>query len=265
MILGEATNLIFAGVIGSADGRPGTTKQQVVDGLRAAGKDTLADMLSAMRPRAGRGHRLRRRSAQCCCWRSALYVVVGAVHVGRRAGSSTASCSARSTGCASEVADKIDRLPLTYFDGQPRGELLSRVTNDIDNIAQTLQQTLAQLLTNLLTLVGVLVMMFCVSPLLAVIALVTSRSRWCVTMLIGKRSQKLFAAHVEVHRRAERPDRGGLHRPRPGEGLRPPARGRGRPSRPRTSELYEAAFGAQFISRHHHAGDVLHREPQLRR
>ena len=59
-----------------------------------------------------------------------------------------------------EVEDKLNRLPLSYFDRQPRGELLSRVTNDIDNIAQTLQQTLSQLLTSLLTVVGVLVMMF---------------------------------------------------------------------------------------------------------
>ena len=63
-----------------------------------------------------------------------------------------------------QVSEKITRLPLKYFDGQPRGELLSRVTNDVDNISQTMQQTLSQILTNLFTLVGVLVMMFYVSP-----------------------------------------------------------------------------------------------------
>ena len=76
---------------------------------------------------------------------------------GCRATCSTASCSGPSTGCASDVEDKLNRLPLSYFDRQPRGELLSRVTNDIDNIAQSLQQTLSQLLTSLLTVVGVLV------------------------------------------------------------------------------------------------------------
>ena len=63
-----------------------------------------------------------------------------------------------------EVQTKINRLPLSYFDRSPRGELLSRVTNDIDNISQALQQTLSQLLTSLLTVVGVVIMMFVVSP-----------------------------------------------------------------------------------------------------
>ena len=72
-----------------------------------------------------------------------------------------------------DVEDKLNRLPLPYFDKQPRGELLSRVTNDIDNVAQSLQQTMSQLLTSLLTVVGVVSMMFVVSPLLALIALIT--------------------------------------------------------------------------------------------
>src|SRR5690606_26794420 len=72
----------------------------------------------------------------------------------------------------SEVEDKVHRLPLSYFDKMPRGELLSRVTNDIDNVSQSLQQTMSQMLTSILTVVGVVVMMFIISPLLAVIALV---------------------------------------------------------------------------------------------
>ena len=72
-----------------------------------------------------------------------------------------------------EVEDKINRLPLSYFDKMQRGELLSRVTNDIDNVSQSLQQTLSQLLTSLLTVIGVLVMMFVTSWLLALVALVT--------------------------------------------------------------------------------------------
>ena len=92
-----------------------------------------------------------------------------------------------------EVSEKIGRLPLKYFDGQPRGELLSRVTNDVDNVAQSLQQTLAQVLSNLFLLIGVLVMMFWVSPLLAVVALVTIPVAMFLTVMIGKRSQRLFA------------------------------------------------------------------------
>jgi len=93
-----------------------------------------------------------------------------------------------------EVEAKINRLPLSYFDRQTRGELLSRVTNDIDNIGQALQQTLSQLLTSLLTVLGVTVMMFVVSPLLALIALVTIPISILVTGVIGKRSQRLFVS-----------------------------------------------------------------------
>ncbi len=91
-----------------------------------------------------------------------------------------------------EVEAKINRLPLSYFDRHARGELLSRVTNDIDNISQSLQQTLSQLLTALLTVIGVIVMMFIVSPVLALIALITVPVTILITTVIGKRSQKLF-------------------------------------------------------------------------
>ncbi|NKQ51283.1 ABC transporter ATP-binding protein [Amycolatopsis sp. K13G38] len=93
-----------------------------------------------------------------------------------------------------DVEEKLHRLPLRYFDGQPRGELLSRVTNDIDNISQTLQQTLSQLLTSVLTVIGVIVMMFWISPLLALVALTVIPLSMIVTAVIGKRSQKLFIA-----------------------------------------------------------------------
>ena len=72
-----------------------------------------------------------------------------------------------------DVEEKINRLPLSYFDRSPRGELLSRVTNDIDNVSQTLQQTMSQLLTSVMTVIAVLAMMFWISPLLALVALVT--------------------------------------------------------------------------------------------
>lgn len=91
-----------------------------------------------------------------------------------------------------KVAAKIDRLPLSYFDGQPRGELLSRVTNDIDNVSQTFQQTLHQLMSSLFTLVGVLAMMFWISPTLALVALLAVPVGMVVVGVIGKRSQKLF-------------------------------------------------------------------------
>ena len=89
---------------------------------------------------------------------------------------------------------KLSRLPLSYFDQQPRGEVLSRATNDTDNIAQTLQQTLAQLVTSVLTIIGVLALMFWISWLLALIALVTVPVSILLTTLIGKRSQPQFVA-----------------------------------------------------------------------
>jgi ATP-binding cassette subfamily B protein len=145
------------------------------------------------------------------------------------------------------VEAKIHRLPLTYFDKMQRGELLSRVTNDIDNISQTLQQTLSQLLTSLLTVIGVTVMMFVVSPLLAVIALITIPLTLLVTTLIAKRSQKLFVAQWrntgELNGQIEEAFTGhslvkvfGRHREVEER------------FRQKNQEMYQASFGAQFIS-----------------
>jgi ATP-binding cassette subfamily B protein len=93
-----------------------------------------------------------------------------------------------------DVEDKLNRLPLSYVDSQPRGDLLSRVTNDIDNVAQSLQQTLSMLLTSTLTLVGVLVMMFVISWLLALVALVTIPLSLLTVRFITARSKKRFLA-----------------------------------------------------------------------
>jgi ATP-binding cassette subfamily B multidrug efflux pump len=93
-----------------------------------------------------------------------------------------------------DVEDKVNRLPLAYVDSQPRGDLLSRVTNDIDNVAQSLQQSLSQLLTSVLTMVGVLVMMVVISPLLALVALVTVPIALWVVRFITSRSKSRFMA-----------------------------------------------------------------------
>ena len=102
-------------------------------------------------------------SATCCCWCSRCTSRPPRSR-GCRASCSTTWCRAPCAGCAATSRTKINRLPLSYFDRQPRGELLSRVTNDIDNVSQTLQQTMSQLLVSLLTVVGVIAMMFCISP-----------------------------------------------------------------------------------------------------
>jgi ATP-binding cassette subfamily B multidrug efflux pump len=92
----------------------------------------------------------------------------------------------------SEVEEKLNRLSLAYVDSQPRGDLLSRVTNDIDNIAQSLQQTLSQLLTSILTIVGVLTMMFVISWVLALIALVMIPTSLFIVQQVTRRSKKRF-------------------------------------------------------------------------
>ncbi len=146
-----------------------------------------------------------------------------------------------------QVSAKINRLPLKYFDNQPRGELLSRVTNDVDNVAQSLQQTLSQVLTNIFMLLGVLVMMFWLSPVLALIALITIPVALGLTMFIGKRSQKLFAkvwkSTGELNSQVEEAYTGhDLVK----------VFGRQREVmatfRAKNEELYASAFGAQFIS-----------------
>ncbi len=91
-----------------------------------------------------------------------------------------------------QVEAKFARLPLRYFDQQPRGEVLSRVTNDIDNLQQSLQQVLSQVVTSLLSIVGVLILMLVISPLLALIALVTVPISVFVAARIGKQAQPQF-------------------------------------------------------------------------
>ncbi|WP_347490345.1 ABC transporter ATP-binding protein [Desulfoscipio sp. XC116] len=93
-----------------------------------------------------------------------------------------------------DVHDKLARLPLNFFDSRTHGEILSRVTNDVDNISSTLQQSLTQLISSIVTIVGILIMMLTISPLMTLIALVTLPLSFAVTAMIAKRSQKYFAA-----------------------------------------------------------------------
>ena len=182
--------MIFTGVIGQQRCRPAQTKEQVVARLRAEGNDTFADLVQRLDVVPGQGIDFTR-LGQLLCSRSVLYVV-SSLLLWLQGYLLNGAVQRSIFALRNEVEAKINRLPLRYFDRQPRGELLSRVTNDIDNIAQALQQTLSQLLTSLLTVIGVVVMMFVVSPLLALIALVTIPVSVLVTAVIGKRSQKLF-------------------------------------------------------------------------
>ncbi|WP_134740055.1 ABC transporter ATP-binding protein [Nocardioides sp. 503] len=147
----------------------------------------------------------------------------------------------------SDVEDKVNALPLQYFDRQPRGELLSRVTNDIDNVSQTLQQTMSQLLTSLLTVLAVLSMMFWISPTLALIALVSVPVSMYATAKIMKRSQGQFIAQWR------RTGRLNAHIEETFSGHALVTVFGRRPEVERTfavenDELYEASFKAQFVS-----------------
>jgi ATP-binding cassette, subfamily B, multidrug efflux pump len=147
----------------------------------------------------------------------------------------------------SDVEDKLNRLPLSYVDRQPRGDLLSRVTNDIDNIAQSLQQTLSQMLTSILTLTGVIVMMFVISPVLACVAVITIPLSILTIRAITKRSQGRFVAQWRhtgtLNAQIEEAFTGHslvkvFGRQREVEAT----------FRDKNDELYEAGFMAQFIA-----------------
>jgi ATP-binding cassette subfamily B protein len=188
-ILGTATDLIFTGLVG---GRlpAGVTKAQAVAHLRASGQGKIADMVSAMDVVPGRG-------VDFAVVGHVLLVVlvlyVAASLLSWTQGRVVTVIVQRTVyAMRADVESKLGRMPLSYFDSTPTGELLSRVTNDIDNIAQSLQQTMSQLLTSLLTVIGVIAMMIYVSPILALVALITVPVSALITMTIAKRSQPQF-------------------------------------------------------------------------
>ncbi|MDM8086003.1 ABC transporter ATP-binding protein [Cellulomonas cellasea] len=190
-ILGQATNIIFEGVIGRQLPE-GISKSEAIAGLRARGEDSFADLLSGADVVPGQGVDFTRLRDVLLL---VLAIYVGSFVFGWLQGRLTAGIVQRTVfRMRKSVEGKLQRLPLSYFDKQPRGEVLSRVTNDIDNIAQTLQQTLSQVITSVLTVIGVLAMMFWISPLLALVALVTVPLSVVVTAAIAKRSQPQFVA-----------------------------------------------------------------------
>ena len=188
-ILGFATDVIFTGLVGRSL-PAGASKAQVVADLRAAGQGTYADLVERLAVVPGQGIDFGL-LGRWLLLALGLYLV-SALFLWLQGYLLNGAVQRSIFALRNQVEAKLNRLPLSYFDKQTRGELLSRVTNDIDNVAQTLQQTLSQLLTSLLTVIGVVVMMFVVSPVLALIALVTIPISVAITAVIGKRSQKLF-------------------------------------------------------------------------
>jgi ATP-binding cassette, subfamily B, multidrug efflux pump len=188
-ILGNATNVLFEGVIGAKLPK-GATSAQVVAALRARGEDQLADMIAAMHVVPGIGVDFARFGALLGL--AALVYVVGAVFNWGQGYLMAGIAQRAMYGLRRDVEEKLARLPLRYFDSHPHGDVLSRVTNDIDNLTTTLQQGLSQLLISVLTICGVLGMMFWISPLLAAVSLVTIPLAIIVTLIIARRSQVQF-------------------------------------------------------------------------
>ncbi|WP_432046587.1 ABC transporter ATP-binding protein [Streptomyces asiaticus] len=188
-ILGEATDLIFAGIVGRQL-PDGVSKEQAVQWLRDKDQGTVADMVASMDVTPGQGidfHAV----GVVLLWVTALYMAASLLGL-IQARVATVVVQRAVFRLREDVEHKLARLPLAYFDKQSRGEVLSRATNDIDNIQQTLQQTLSQIMASLLTIVGVLSMMFWISPLLALVALITVPVSVWVTTRIGKRAQPQF-------------------------------------------------------------------------
>ncbi|MHB1323012.1 MAG: ABC transporter ATP-binding protein [Coriobacteriia bacterium] len=193
-LLGEATNVLFEGVIG-AQLPEGMSKEQVVSDLRAAGQTDRAEMLAGMDVTPGEGVDFDE-MGRLLALLAAVYLLASTFSWGQ--GYIMAGVTQRTVyDLRTQADEKLARLPLKYFDDNPRGDTLSRVTNDIDNIAQTLQQSATQIINSLLTIIGVLGMMFWISPLLAAISLLVIPASVVVTMFIARRSQKQFAAQWE--------------------------------------------------------------------
>lgn len=199
-VLAEATNLIYTGFIsrqlaegqGDFPGFPaGTPKSEVVEQLRSFGADDYANQVSALENfRVGDGI-----DFDALRWivAAVLAIYVVAAFLSWLQGYVINVIMVRTMWRLREqVEAKINRLPLAYFDKVQRGELISRVTNDIDNITQTMQQSLSGALTAVLTVVGVLVLMFTISWQLALVALVALPLMAVIFGIIGPRSQKAF-------------------------------------------------------------------------
>lgn len=244
-VLGEATNILFEGVI-SGMAPAGATKEQVVQGLIDSGQQDLANIVSAMQhfvPGAGVDFMALSRvlllvlalyfASSLLMWLQGYVMNVVMVRVMWR--------------MREQVEAKINRLPLSYFDRVQRGELISRVTNDIDNITQMMQQSLSQALTSILTVVGVLIMMLSISWQLTLVVLISFPLMGVLFGVIGPRSQKAFGIQWRkvgrLNARVEESFSG--HALVKVYGREKSAR---EAFRVENEELYQASFKAQFLS-----------------
>lgn len=190
-VLGHATDLLFNGVIGRRL-PAGITRQEAIDAARARGDGRFADLLSGMDVIPGQGIDFAA-VGRTLALALALYLLA-ALLIWSQARLLNVIVQRTVTALRADVEAKIHRLPLSYFDSRQRGELLSRVTNDVDNIASSLSLSISQLLTAVLTVIAVLVMMLVMSPLLALITVTLVPLSLIAIRLITRRSRTLFMA-----------------------------------------------------------------------
>ena len=188
-VMGQAMDVIVSGVM-SRELPEGMTPEQAVEGLRAAGQDRFADMAAAMELTPGRGINFDR-LGQLIMAVLALYIAASFLMWAQGAILNRLTMRAVYT-LRERVEAKINHLPLRYFDSRQRGDVMSRTTNDVDNIQQALQQSLSSLFNALLTIVGIVVMMVAISWQLALLALLALPLTGAVIGLVGTRSQKQF-------------------------------------------------------------------------
>ncbi len=243
-ILGKAMDVIYAGVL-SRDLPAGVSKEQILESMRAAGQPSEADQLARLDFVPGNGINFEK-LGQFIIAVLAMYLV--------------ASFFAWFSGwlmnklvmkvvyqLRKDIEDKLNRLPINYFDSRQRGDVLSRVTNDVDNIQNALQQAISQMIQSVLTVIGITIMMFIVSWQLALIALIALPLSGIVAGVIGTRSQKLFTAQWKSTGALN----GQIEESFSGHEL---MKVFGREADmverfdSKNQELYNASFGAQFVS-----------------
>ncbi|WP_297316112.1 ABC transporter ATP-binding protein [Bifidobacterium indicum] len=248
-IMGQATNVLFEGILGSMlvklGAKPGTPKEAVVSYLEAKGQNKFAQMIASMDVQVGVGIDWNR-FARILFFVGCIYVISILVRLVQNFLMTRLVSDAVYT-MRRQIEDKMDRLPLEYFDRTPRGEVMSRTTNDIDNISGTLQEILGELLFSVFSIIGAFIMMLTISPLLTLIAFIIIpvmalcagiilkqtqpqfTRQWMRTGQVNSHVEEMFSGHTVVrafgHQKAAEAE-----------------------FEEKNQELYQASFKASFFS-----------------
>ncbi|KJY50153.1 ABC transporter, ATP binding protein, putative The heterodimeric multidrug exporter, YdaG/YbdA [Bifidobacterium mellis] len=248
-VMGEATNVLFEGLLGSMlvkmGAKPGTSKQAVVTYLQSRGQDKFARMIDSMNVQVGVGIDWGR-FGTILMFVIGIYLISILVRLVQNFLMTRLVSDAVYT-MRRQIEDKLDRLPLQYFDRTPRGEVMSRTTNDIDNISGTLQQILGELLFSVFSIIGAFIMMLTISPLLTLIAFIIIPVMALCAGVILKKTQPQFTrqwirtgqvnSHVEEMFSGHMVVRAFGHQGKAEEEFEE-----------RNQELYQASFKASFFS-----------------